>query len=98
MEEEPTELPVGVAEGINDDGRAGPETCGGLTEVMATVVPVDDAAVSVVTAELTLSSAVFVELAASDVVVALTDVVVEDASTGVASNPHAVAALETEPP
>lgn len=65
---------------------------------MATLVPVEDAAVSVVIAELTLSSAVSVALAASDVVVSLTDVVVEDASTGVASNPHAVAALDTEPP
>jgi hypothetical protein len=59
---------------------------------------VEGVAVSVVAAEPTLSSAVFVALAASDVVVALTNVVVEGASIGVASNPHAVAALDTEPP
>ena len=116
MEEKPTELPVGVAEGINDDGREEPETRGGLTEVVAIEVPVEVVAAAVLSATVLSAevtpSAVWVALALSDVVVSLSDAVValadvvvsladavvEDASTGVASNPHAVAALDTEVP
>lgn len=90
--------PVGVAEAINDDGREETETRWGLTEVLGTVVWVEEIVKSVGTAGLRLSCVAFVVLALSDAVIVFSDVVREDPSTGVAFNPQAVAAVDTESP
>lgn len=62
-EDKPTELPVGVVEAINDDGREETETRWGLTEVVGALVWVEEIVASVGTAEVRLFSVGFAALA-----------------------------------